>query len=49
MFVDKFHKEPGAYDAYAYEGGMIILEAIQHSGNDADKVKNIYTHILFNQ
>ena len=45
MFVDKFHKEPGAYDAYAYEAGVIILEAIQNSGNDADKVKEyLYTH-----
>ncbi len=45
LFVEKYHKEPGAYDAYAYEAGKIILEAIQHSGNDADKVKEyLYTH-----
>lgn len=45
LFVTKYHKEPGAYDAYAYEGAMIILEAIQKSGNDADKVKAyLYTH-----
>jgi branched-chain amino acid transport system substrate-binding protein len=43
LFVDKYHKEPGAYDAYAYEGGMILLEAIHHSGNDANKVKD-YLH-----
>lgn len=44
-FFAKFSKEPGAYDAYAYEGGMIILEALKSSGNDADKVKEyLYTH-----
>ncbi len=45
MFVDKYSKEPGAYDAYAYEGAMIILEAVKNAGNDADKVKEyLYTH-----
>lgn len=45
LFVSKFNKEPGAYEAYAYEGAKIILEAVQKSGNDADKVKEyLKTH-----
>ncbi|AEV97680.1 hypothetical protein A4D02_16440 [Niastella koreensis] len=45
QFVDKYHKEPGAYDAYAYEGAMIILEAVRNAGNNAEKVKEyLYTH-----
>ncbi|MBI5403388.1 MAG: ABC transporter substrate-binding protein [Ignavibacteriae bacterium] len=44
-FFKKYNKEPGAYDAYAYEGAMIILEALKNVGNDADKVKEyLYTH-----
>jgi branched-chain amino acid transport system substrate-binding protein len=39
LFVSKYNKEPDIYDAYAYEGGMIILEAIQKAGYDADKIK----------
>lgn len=45
LFLAKYNQEPDVYDAYAYEGAMIILEAIQKSGNDADKVKEyLYTH-----
>lgn len=40
LFMSKYGQEPDTYDAYAYEGGRIILEAIQKSGYDADKIKN---------
>jgi branched-chain amino acid transport system substrate-binding protein len=44
-YFTKFRKEPGAYDAYAYEGAMIILESIKNAGNDANKVKDyLYSH-----
>lgn len=39
LFMSKYNQEPDTYDAYAYEGGKIILEAIQKSGYDADKIK----------
>lgn len=42
-YFSKFKKEPGSYDAYAYEGAMIILDALKNAGNDADKVKD-YLH-----
>lgn len=43
----KFRKEPGAYDAYAYEGAKIILEAMKSCGNDANKIKEyLYTHMF---
>lgn len=38
-FTKKYSKEPDIYDAYAFEGGMIILEAIKKVGYDADKIK----------
>ncbi|MFM7858415.1 MAG: ABC transporter substrate-binding protein, partial [Flammeovirgaceae bacterium] len=44
-YFAKYNKEPGAYDAYCYEGAKIILEALKSSGNDADKVKQyLYSH-----
>lgn len=45
LYFNKFHKEPGAYDAYAYEGAKIILTALENVGNDSDKIKEyLYTH-----
>jgi len=45
LFFKKYNKEPGAYDAYAYEGGMIIIDAIKKVGNDPYKIKEyLYTH-----
>ena len=38
-FMLRYQKEPDIYDAYAYEAGKIILEAIQKAGYDADKIK----------
>ena len=44
-YFSKFNKEPGAYDAYAYEGAVIILEALKSVGNDPDKIKKyLYSH-----
>ena len=40
LYTKKYGEEPGAYDAYAYEGAMIILEAIKNVGNDSDKVRD---------
>jgi len=45
LFVNKYNKEPGAYDAYAYEAAMIILETVKHVGNNSEKIKNhLYTN-----
>lgn len=39
LFRSKYNQEPDIYDAYAYEGGMIMLEALHKVGYDADKIK----------
>jgi branched-chain amino acid transport system substrate-binding protein len=40
LFVSNYKQEPDIYDAYAYEGGTIILETIKSVGYDADSIKN---------
>jgi branched-chain amino acid transport system substrate-binding protein len=45
LFTAKYGKEPGAYDAYCYEGAKILLEAIKNSNGDVNKVKEyLYNH-----
>jgi branched-chain amino acid transport system substrate-binding protein len=45
LYFNKFNEEPGAYDAYAYEGAKIILTAIKDVGNSSVKIKEyLYTH-----
>lgn len=47
-FVSKYKQQPDVYDAYAYEAGMILKEAISKSGNDAEKVKQYLYQTTFN-
>ncbi|MCA0445332.1 MAG: ABC transporter substrate-binding protein [Bacteroidetes bacterium] len=47
-FISKYNKLPDVYDAYAYEGGMILKEAISKSGNDVEKVKHYLYKTTFN-
>ena len=35
LYFSKFNKEPGAYDAYAYEAAKIVLEAVKNTGDDS--------------
>jgi branched-chain amino acid transport system substrate-binding protein len=45
LFFNKYHKEPGAYDAYAYEGAKIIIDALKRVGNNPDNIKKyLYAH-----
>ncbi len=48
IFIKKYNKKPNVYDAYAYEAGNILLEAINNVGYDADKIKNYLYNTTFN-
>lgn len=39
-FKERYGKEPDVYDAYAYEAGKMVLEAVKHGGNDATAVRD---------
>jgi len=46
-FVAKYNQQPDVYDAYAYEAGMILKEAISKAGNDAEKIKKYLYETTF--
>jgi branched-chain amino acid transport system substrate-binding protein len=48
-FKKKYQREPDVYDAYAYEAGSIILEAVKNVGYDATKIKDYLLSHTFNE
>lgn len=44
-FRDKYHQDPDIYDAYAFEAGKLLLQAIDSAGYDASKIRDyLYGH-----
>ncbi len=47
-FQKKYNSEPNVYEAYAYEAGIILKEAIINSGYSSENIKNYLYSTSFN-